>query len=158
MKKTMGREIKFRAWHAKRKEMFSALEMGEDQLTLSPDGRGFINVHSVSTRLSHYITDMIPMQYTGLRDKNGKEIYEGDIVKINMGRFNRDILEVKWGGYWEHAGFGLHGKRIDKEDWESEYSWDDINPYYAKDCEIIGNIYENKDVLEIKGTEPSTEA
>ena len=77
------REIKFRAWHTEKKRMFSAEEMGRDQLTLSPDGRGFVNVNGRDTKLSKYYTYMIPMQYIGLVDEKGKsrDWWEDDILQ-----------------------------------------------------------------------------
>lgn len=73
------------------------------------------------------------VEYTGLHDKNGNEVYEGDVVV--MGK-RRD--EVKYGdsGFspFAFAEFGDEG-------------------YYANECEVIGNIYENPDLL-TKDTQP----
>jgi len=71
------------------------------------------------------------VEYTGREDKNGKEIYEGDIVKFLYNR-KEYILPISWGtdGWWV-KGLG----------WFKELYW-------AKDrCEVIGNIYENPELL-----------
>lgn len=75
------------------------------------------------------------MQYTGLKDKNGKEIYEGDIVLIDDSFF---IVK------YFNAGFCLFKSNKD-EAWRLE-DWEDLRAY-AWCCEIYGNVYENKDLL-----------
>lgn len=126
--------IKFRAWHTIQKKMYSPEEMGEDQLTLMPDGKGLINVSSISTQLSQFINEMIPLQFTGLKDKNGKEVYDGDIIQVDNEE-NPAITECKYdkgcfilednaGGHWTRQ---LH--------------------HQPERLTIIGNIYENPELL-----------
>ena len=75
------------------------------------------------------------MQYTGLKDKNGKEIYEGDVVKA-------DIDGATYITYWEEKEIGFRFRQSN-----------DLNEPYLTvglpidDIEIIGNIYENPELL-----------
>lgn len=70
-------------------------------------------------------------QCTGLRDKNGKLIYENDLIKIDD-----DVAVINWSDYY--ARFML----------ESSEDIFDFERSYAEECEVIGNIHENPDLLE----------
>lgn len=132
----MNRELKFRGWHPQLKRMFSAEEMGQDQLTLLTDGRGFINVSGADIRLSQLVP-MIPMQYTGLLDKNGKEIYEGDILKYVLPGLESDDPSTE---YIEPVVFK-----------DGCFNVEGHTPVYVTtdwDCEVLGNIYEHPNLLE----------
>jgi uncharacterized phage protein (TIGR01671 family) len=124
------KKLKFRGWDTKKKKMYSAEDMGKDELTLSVNGKGFVNVSGADTRLSQYYTHIIPLQYTGQNDINGKEIYENDIVKLNDGQIayvGRD--------FDDNAGFDFY--------FNGEFSgrtW--------SGCEVIGNIYENPELTD----------
>jgi len=120
------REIKVRAWDTKREKMWSADEMGQDQLTISPDGKGFVNVSGIDTRLSQYANHLIPLQFTGLKDKNNKEIYEGDILLNDY--YGKSQIIVKW----ITDGFNVNL----------------LSKGGAKKCEIIGNIYQNSELIQ----------
>lgn len=80
--------------------------------------------------------DVELMQYTGVKDKNGKEIYEGDIL------FFRDE-NMKYIVVWQDAAFIIKSIEIRKYS-EKMYWLDDTEIC----CEIVGNIYENKKLLE----------
>jgi uncharacterized phage protein (TIGR01671 family) len=80
------------------------------------------------------------MQFTGLKDKNGKEIYEGDVGRINL----PDIGYVNCVCDWNVAGF--RWKKINEMQGISanpSTSWSLV----VKDFEVIGNIYENPELL-----------
>jgi len=79
------------------------------------------------------------MQYTGLKDKNGVEIFEGDIVRIVWPTSMTDLYIVKW----------IHRGKAHLGGWEfSHPSGTSYAGSANHNVEVIGNIYENKNLLE----------
>lgn len=128
------REIKFRAWDGE--NMNSEFIIVDTAWMMNkevgcPVNAGFKNMQEQAE-------NWIIMQYTGLKDKNGKEIYEGDIVKDWE---NIDLYEVVWNR--RYACFELNRLTFGNDTGQEI----DNSPL---DLEIVGNIYENKDLLEAK--------
>jgi uncharacterized phage protein (TIGR01671 family) len=128
----MNREIKFRAWN---KEKNIMVYNNEDDTYGYWDGCRNSNVGMLNEILnSKYYEEYEFMQFTGLHDKNGKEIYEGDIVK-KTGNIGIDIGKV----IYEYNGFIVDVMNMDR--------------FYGrvhlleKFTEVIGNIYEDSELL-----------
>jgi len=135
------REIRFRAWDTHRKKMWSAEEMGRDQLTLSVNGGGLVNVNSADVRFSDFMKHLIPMQFTGLQDKEGQEIYEGDILE------SEDIMNGK------NIRMSVEYKTDHLELWENEcghtqYAGFSFSDGYPEEMIVVGNVHENPELLE----------
>ena len=126
------REIKFRAFDKTNKEMvFSEI----------PPSFSFWKYVAFDSDCLKTL-----MQFTGLRDKNGVEIYEGDVVKENKFPHEDLIYKVIWGGHWKYAGFGLETNKPNYPRLEP-FSWDVLNPEMSVCIEVIGNIYENLNLI-----------
>jgi hypothetical protein len=122
-----NREIKFRAWDKKKKEMIYYDNDSHDELVFNLNSGEFL---LWSDGGSYETKDLVLLQFTGLKDKNGKEIYEGDIIAYD-GK-GREIVEFENGCFWVNLGGELPV------------------PLFAQmgiEFEVIGNIYENKDLL-----------
>lgn len=133
------REIKFRAWDKRNKKMETRNIL--NNIT-------WFTYEDVNTRLymAQASCDYIILQYTGLKDKSGKEIYEGDILKGHDCDYPVDVLATV---LFEEGSFIIKGNEKKSESEESMiFYW--CNSDNIKDCEfeIIGDIYENPELLE----------
>ena len=119
----MSREIKFRVWDKKNKKIdkhygeWLHMNPVDGQLYEDVDGEGGFKK----------IDDVVLMQYTGIKDKNGKEIYEGDIIRPNSSTYSRGIV-IFSGGRWNCDSRDMYHMILNAG------------------CRVVGNIYESSEV------------
>jgi uncharacterized phage protein (TIGR01671 family) len=130
----MNREIKFRAWDKFTKKMvFEGFNViGEVTCFNCIEQYGDQHPNPIYETSIARLNDFTLMQYTGLKDKNGKEIYEGDIVTFSGTMCDTAICLVEF----------YEGRFIFRLD---DFSWRDIMGW--RNVEILGNIYENPELL-----------
>lgn len=113
----MNREIKFRAWQEHKNKMLSWQELEEWSFS-------DFNFKGSQT---------VFQQFTGLVDKNGKQIYEGDILNHDTKSFAHGVnVVVEWFGSGFYCGYGSHIP---------------LAEIVKMDAEVIGNIWENPELL-----------
>lgn len=140
----MKREIKFRAWNSSIKEMYlncgfhphllSDLSYEDDHYNENLEGRYIVHNDDCYTL----------MQFTGLKDKNGKEIYEGDVLtfdyhdhkNVDVERYKKEPVYIVSFNDW-----GWCGKDVNQERKLFSHAFRFIH------CDILGNIYENPELL-----------
>lgn len=134
----MNREINFRIWDIENKEMLKVQELDFEptfyggRIAIRPD------------QYSDYFDteDMILMQYTGLHDKNGKEIYEGDIIHINDDFLNKFNYLIEWNEeYLRYYLYSVDKEKLNKLGGILEAHLGSL------EIEVIGNIYDNPELL-----------
>ena len=152
------REIKFRAWDKKDKYMFDVKQINTGinigdvcKMIIWEESEGD-NRADGNDLVQHYGDTVELMQYTGLKDKNGKEIYEGDVLRIpsknDWEKTHFQAYEVFWHDNDcadNHIGWQMN--RVHNQGGYGESWTRTFLPKYVKEMEVIGNIYENPELL-----------
>lgn len=124
---------RYRAWDKNLKTMYEV-----DDIMSIDFGKSEISVKTLFFERTNYykFDDIVLMQSTGLKDENGKEIFEGDVVKMAKNVYSEptyyEVVRHRGGAY------RLESKQYGCELWLRH-----------TDCEIAGNIYENPELLEV---------
>jgi len=137
-------EIKFKAWDKNNKKMYLPDNI---EVSIAPDN--FITVCDINTGMVVIQPEFVELlQYTGLKNKNGKEIYQGDIVDKKY--YN---LTVSDGIGVVEMGQGADSDGYNNGEW---YGWKaggsslfDV----CKECAVVGNIYQNPELLKTEETQ-----
>jgi uncharacterized phage protein (TIGR01671 family) len=151
------REIKFRAWDKDCKKMITnfllpkSKSFGMYRMAISFTGEVFAFTdwdmaeygEDEMYNSAKYPSRFKIMQYTGLKDKNGKEIYEGDIIrrrwlKGEEVRYVEEVIIFDIGAFWCNLKGGCCGELLGSH----------LTRVIPSQIEVIGNIYENPELLE----------
>lgn len=119
------RDIKFRVWDVKRKDMIDDVSVSSNYVEFDQEQYGTYE-------------EFIPMQYTGLKDSKNREVYEGDILKGSAWPYD-EVFAVQW--QEESMGFVFA-----KNGWMYNHFIEEMGRDMSI-FEVIGNIYENRDLL-----------
>ena len=125
------KELKFRALDKEREYYLDGTELAG----ITPDGKYILYIEEEEISKLEIEGGYIIEQYTGLKDKNGKEIYEGDIVEYTTCYYGNEKR---------------HRKVVEWSEWDSDDFGEPHNLGYSNlsECmEVIGNVHENADLL-----------
>lgn len=126
---------KFRAWMKSLKWMCDVTNISFDSKFVDICQQGDTERY---TEMSVEFDEITLMQSTGLKDKNDKEVFVGDIIKCTRGCLHEVYIEIEYGGTYCGGMPAVYLKGL-----REGYAWTEHE-------EIIGNIYENPELLEEK--------
>ena len=130
--------LRFRAWYVLAEEMINEILMisfvRKEIIGKFSDGSTSVPLKFEDKRNGE---DVILMQSTGLFDKNGKEVFVGDIIKCTRGCLHEVYIEKEYGGKYIGGMPAIYLKGI-----REGYAW-------TGDEVIIGNVYQNPELLEV---------
>jgi uncharacterized phage protein (TIGR01671 family) len=141
----MDRVIKFRAWNGKKMVLQFDGIANIDSFNTSVEKQLLVCIGGYSWGTANWGKDCILMQFTGLHDKNGKEVFEGDVCKV----------QLPMGGFWGDVKTEKTGVIEFNEDicafivrWEWSKNQHHIQINCDLDLEVIGNRFENPELCE----------
>ena len=124
------KSLKFRVWDKERECYLDETELAG----ITPDGKYILYIEEEEISRLEVEENYIVEQYTGLKDKDGREIYEGDVVNIQGIKY---YVDFEYGGFWFNN---------DNRKWKANRPFTHFQE--INDTEVVGNIHENADLLE----------
>ncbi len=146
--------FKFRAWHIELSKMtISPFNVGESA-TFRHVGSAVVAGIKIFAKSDNCLTfstrpslkkHMEIMQFTGLQDRNNKDIYEGDIMRVKYYNGDEVFTEIRYGSDASFHGYKLRGPKdnpIDCQIYSVKFGGSSVEKY-----EVAGNIYENPELM-----------